>query len=109
MALECVKCKNKPNIQINVLNYCNECFLNNIKVKCNKILNGIPHNTPILVYNNACPAGMVLWDILSQFFATRKYYTIITCSTMEFKPYQDFSFAQKDILLGDLEDSGCDS
>ncbi|KAI5182294.1 hypothetical protein PAEPH01_2888, partial [Pancytospora epiphaga] len=42
-------------------------------------------------------------------FATRKYYTIITCSTMEFKPYQDFSFAQKDILLGDLEDSGCDS
>lgn len=64
---KCTLCKEIPNIKINKLNYCNECFYKVIEMKCHKHLRKLPFKSKILLVLKRDISSTVLCNILSKY------------------------------------------
>lgn len=67
MAL-CFKCKKTANIKINILKYCNECFLSNIESKLLKNVPKILSDASVLVYLSDSSSSLVLKEAVENLF-----------------------------------------
>lgn len=112
--LICALCKEKPNIKINRLNYCNICFIKQLEIKVQRNLRKLPYRSNILIYFDGGISSVILMHILNKLknkkihsfdlFTTEKFdnlderYDFINISE-EYK--NELYRVTKDISLGD--------
>lgn len=68
MAKICAKCSEKANVSVNILNYCNDCFLTMLKGKIQKNLHKIRTNANILIYIKNDSFSNAYIELLKEFF-----------------------------------------
>lgn len=64
----CFRCKKTANIKINVLKYCNECFLSNIESKILKNTPKLHSNPSVFVYLNDSSSSIILKEAIENAF-----------------------------------------
>lgn len=71
MNASCSKCKQPANIKINVLKYCNNCFLESFNNKLQKNLPKIPANAAIFVFFDDSTSSIAANEFFEKSFANR--------------------------------------
>lgn len=103
----CFKCKKAPNIKINILNYCNDCFIKMFEGKVFKNITGTTLTTKISVLLRNDNFSMLLHYLLINYFEKRPACNVkIICSNeINFSKCSKFEYQQnyKFISNNDLE------
>ncbi|KAM0681310.1 hypothetical protein GINT2_000509 [Glugoides intestinalis] len=71
MNASCSKCKGVANIIINVLKYCNNCFLESFNGKLQKNLSKIPATASIFVFFDDSTSSIIVSEFFEKSFANR--------------------------------------
>lgn len=85
----CTICKSLPNIKINVLNYCNMCFIKQFEAKIFKNMRNLPYQSKILILIKK-KSDLLLPNVINQ-MKNKKLYFFEIFSTFEYKKNFDFT------------------
>jgi len=101
----CIKCKGSPNIKINVLLYCNECFIKAFENKVFKTITKVTPNTKICVFLDESSFSIVLYNLLYKYFKDRPFGKLaIFCENSSIFKFNDrFDFVNPALSKQDFE------
>ncbi|ELA40927.1 uncharacterized protein VICG_02016 [Vittaforma corneae ATCC 50505] len=116
----CSKCKSAADVKINVLKYCNQCFLSFFELKVQRNLHKLHSNSSILIYLSDSPSSLVAIEFLNKTLSGRKFKklcifcrnsllfkTSIQFVDAEFSPENEYSLKRQssDVIQYCLENS----
>lgn len=78
--MNCFKCKKQANIKINVLKYCNSCFITIFESKIQKNLPKISADKKIFLFLSNSPISLAIYEIICKNFKNRPIKKLEICS-----------------------------
>lgn len=94
--LICALCKEKPNIKINCLNYCNSCFLKQLENKVQRNLRKLPYKSKILIYFDGRLSSIILLHILNKLKNKKIYFFDIFTTKEIYSVDKEYDYINND-------------
>ncbi len=92
---DCTKCKNRANIKINVLNYCNVCFQEQLKGKIEKQLSRLDQKSSMIFLFPKPHEFFIIKNILNKYFTMKMIHNI---ELLIQKKYEKFFNLENDLI-----------